>query len=146
MTVPEITTTTRALPIDGTATILADAARYLARHGWISTGLYNAHSGCTRKCRCHVTGTYPASIIGAIRYAVYGLPRWYLDLTSDSDLHAYTAAVEWLNTYLIAVGHAGQHSPLFAWQTSPGRTTADVLGALRDAATAYRRHSSRRAA
>jgi hypothetical protein len=137
------TATVAALPTGNTDLILDTAARYLARHGWIPTGLYDNHDGCTRKCMCHRTGTYPASLIGAIRYAVFGIPRWYVDTATDTDRHTYTAAVEWLNTYLIAHGHAGQHGPVFDWQTCPGRDQADAYGALRAAATAYRRHERR---
>ncbi|MEV6493362.1 hypothetical protein AB0M20_32790, partial [Actinoplanes sp. NPDC051633] len=88
--------TVTALPTGNTATVLDRAADYLTRYGWISTGLYDAHDGCTAKCRCHGTGTYPASILGAIRYAVFGAPRWHLDLADGQALHDYTAAVEWL--------------------------------------------------
>jgi hypothetical protein len=135
-----------ALPTSDADAVLDRAARYLARHGWTPTGLYDPHTGCTRKCPCHRTGTYPASILGAIRYAVAGAPRWYLDTADPGTLHSYTAAVEWCNTYLIAVGHAGLHAPLFDWQTAPGRTLTDVCDALHTAATAYRRHRSRRTA
>ena len=139
-------TTITTLPVANTATVLDRAARYLARHGWTPTGLYDAHDGCTLKCTCHRTGTYPASMIGAIRIAVFGAPRWYLDTATDETRHDYTVAVEWLNTYLIAIGHAGLHAPVFAWQTAPGRTLTDVCAALRAAAVAYRRHTPRRAA
>ncbi|GGQ79636.1 DUF6197 family protein [Couchioplanes azureus] len=141
-----MTTTIAALPTGNTDIILDRAASYLARHGWLPSGLYDAHDGCTRKCVCHRTGAYPASIIGAIRYAVFGQPRWYLDLADGQALHDYTAAVEWLNTYLIATGHAGLHAPIFAWQTTPGRTVVDVCAALHAAAGAYRHHTLRRAA
>ena len=139
-------TTITALPVGDTDLILDRAANYLARHGWIPTGLYDIHDRCTRKCLCHITGTYPASILGAIRYAVFAAPRWYLDTSTPDDRHAYTAAVEWLNTYLIAIGHAGQHASVFDWQTRPGRTRTDVCDALHAAATAYRHHRTRRAA
>jgi hypothetical protein len=129
-----------------TDAVLDRAADYLVQYGWISTGLYDAHDGCTLRCSCHRTGTYPASIIGAIRAVVFGTTRWYLDTTTEDARHAYTAAVEWLNTYLIAIGHAGLHAPVFDWQTAPDRTTTDVLGALRAAASAYRHHTQRRAA
>jgi hypothetical protein len=135
-----------ALPTGSTDTVLDRAADYIARNGWTPAGLYDAHDGCTRKCICHCTGTYRASIIGAIRVAVFGHPRWYLDTATDQARHEYTAAVEWLNTYLLAYGHAGQHGPVFDWQTTPGRTLADVCTALHAAATAYRHHTSRRAA
>lgn len=135
-----------ALPIGNTATVLDRAADYLIRYGWLPSGLYDLHDGCTSRCPCHRTGTYPASILGAIRYAVFGAPRWYLTTTDGQALHDYTAAVEWLNTYLIAIGHAGHHTSVFAWQTAPGRTTRQVTSALHAAATAYRHHATRRAA
>lgn len=138
--------TVTALPTGNTDTVLDRAARYLARYGWTSAGLYDAHNGCTRKCSCHRTGLYPASMLGAIRVAIFGQARWYVDTASDTDRHAYTAAVEWLNTYLIAIGHAGQHAPVFDWQSAPGRTVADVCDALHAAATAYRHHRTRRTA
>ncbi|GAB1643853.1 hypothetical protein [Krasilnikovia sp. MM14-A1259] len=140
------TATVAALPTGHTDLILDRAACYLARHGWTSAGLYDHHDGCTRNCVCHRTGLYPASIIGAIRVAVFGQPRWYLDTATDHDRHTYTAAVEWLNTYLIAYGHAGQHGPVFDWQKAPGRDLADICGALHAAANAYRHHTERRTA
>ena len=139
-------TTIVALPTANVAEILTNAAGYLARYGWITSGLYDSHDGCTSKCPCHRTGTYPGSILGAIRYAVFGAPRWYLTTADGQALHDYTAAVEWLNTYLIAIGHAGLHASVFDWQTAPGRTRADVSRALHDAAVAYRHHATRRAA
>jgi hypothetical protein len=134
-----------ALIVD-TDAVLDRAADYLVRYGWIPYGLYDPHDGCTLRCSCHRTGSYPASIIGAIRAVIFGRPRWYLDTADEDARHAYTTAVEWLNTYLIAIGHAGRHAPVFDWQTTPGRTCADVLDALHAAASAYRHHHERRAA
>ncbi|MFF0371570.1 hypothetical protein [Micromonospora sp. NPDC005087] len=134
--------TVAALPTGNVHAILDRAALYLGRYGWTSTGLYDAHDACPAKCACHRTGTYPASILGAIRAAVFGRPRWYLTGITDADQRTYSAAVEWFNTYLIAVVHA----PVFAWETLPGRTPADVIEALCAAAIAYRRHTIRRAA
>ena len=138
--------TIAALPTGNVHAILDRAALYLGRHGWTPASLYDAHDGCTAKCACHHTGTYRASILGAIRAAVFGQPRWYLTSIADADRHAYSAAVEWFNTYLIAVGHAGLHAPVFAWETTPGRTPGDVIEALCAAAIAYRKHTIRRAA
>lgn len=138
--------TVTALPTGNVHAILDRAALYLGQHGWTSTGLYDAHDGCTAKCACHRTGLYPASILGAIRAAVFGRPRWYLTGITDAEQHAYSAAVEWFNTYLIAVGHDGQHAPVFAWETAPGRAPAHVTQALCAAAIAYRTHTIRRAA
>jgi hypothetical protein len=136
-------TTIIALPT-GTADVVLDrAADYLTRHGWTPAGFYDPHRNCPLKCRACRTGGYPASILGAIRVAVFGQPRFYRDTATDADRHAYTAAVEWLNTYLIAVGHAGQHASVFDWQTTPSRTAAQVCDALHAAATAYRHHSRR---
>jgi hypothetical protein len=129
-----------------TDAVLDQAAAYLKQHGWTPIGLYDTHSGCTRTCLCHRTGTYPASVIGAIRATVFGAPRWYLDTASDNDRHRYTAAVEWLNTYLLAIGHTGAYACLVDWQTTPGRIPADVTGALRAAAHAHRHHLRRTAA
>jgi hypothetical protein len=141
-----MTATIAALPVGNTDVILDRAADYLSRYGWIPTGFYLSHDTCHGKCRSHRTGRYPASMLGAIRVAVFGMPRWYLDTATDTDRHTYTAAVEWLNTYLIAIGHAGRHAPVFDWQTTPGRTQADVCDALHAAATAYRHHTPRRTA
>ncbi len=141
-----MTATIAALPTGRTDTVLHRAADYLTRHGWNPAGLYDAHDGCTRKCPAHRTGTYPASIIGAIRVAVFGQPRWYLDTADTTALHDYTAAVEWLNTYLIAHGHAGLHAPVFTWETTPGRTRIHAIAALQYAASAYRHHARRTAA
>ncbi|MET8146888.1 hypothetical protein ACIBSW_14090 [Actinoplanes sp. NPDC049668] len=135
-----------ALPLGHVDRVLERAADYLADYGWIPAGLYDAHDGCVRRCVCHRTGNYPASVIGAIRVAVFGAPRWYLDTAPADSRHDYTAAVEWFNTYLIAIGHAGRHASVFDWQTAPGRTRADVCAALHAAAIAYRRHAHRRAA
>ncbi|MCA2219520.1 DUF6197 family protein [Jidongwangia harbinensis] len=134
-----------ALPTGTTDTILDRAADYLARHGWNPTSLYDSHENCTHKCRVHRTGLYPASMVGAIRVAVFGRPRWYLDTADGQGLHDYTAAVEWLNTYLIAHGHAGLHAPVFDWQAAAGRTLIDVTSGLHAAATAYRHHARRSA-
>ncbi|MEV6845462.1 hypothetical protein [Actinoplanes sp. NPDC051411] len=138
--------TVTALPSDRTVAILDQAADYITRHGWIPTSLYQAHRNCPLKCRVHRTGGYPASMLGAIRVAVFGMPRWYLDTADSEALHTYTAAVEWLNTYLLAVGHARQHACLFDWETAPERTRADVIAALQYAADACRTRASRRAA
>lgn len=141
-----MTTTITALPTTTADVILDRAAHHLIRYGWTPLGLYEAHRNCPLKCRAHRTGGYPASILGAIRCAVFGAPRWYLDTAEPADLHTYTAAVEWLNTYLIAIGHAGQHATVFDWQTAPGRTATEVCEALQIAADAYRRHERRAAA
>ncbi|RZT82063.1 hypothetical protein EV382_5363 [Micromonospora violae] len=138
--------TVSALPTGNVHAVLDRAALYLGRYGWTPTNLYDTHDACPAKCACHRTGTYPASILGAIRAAVFGRPRWYLTGITDADQHAYSAAVEWFNTYLIAVGHAGLHAPVFDWETLPGRKPADVIEALCAAAIAYRRHTIRRAA
>ncbi|MEU5826572.1 DUF6197 family protein [Micromonospora tulbaghiae] len=138
--------TVAALPTGNVHAVLDHAALYLGRYGWTPNSLYDIHDGCTAKCACHRTGTYPASILGAIRAAVFGQPRWYLTGVTDADRHTYSAAVEWFNTYLIAVGHAGLHAPVFAWETLPGRTAGDVTEALCAAAIAYRKHTIRRAA
>jgi hypothetical protein len=82
-------------------------------------------------------------MIGAIRCVVFGQPRWYLDLTDPAALHEYTAAVEWLNTYLIAHGHNGKRAPIFDWETTAGRARIHVIAALQYAATAYRHHTPR---
>ncbi|WP_327652730.1 hypothetical protein [Micromonospora aurantiaca] len=138
--------TVTALPTGNVHAILDRAALYLGQHGWTPTGLYDAHDGCTAKCACHRTGLYPASILGAIRAAVFGRPRWYLTGITDAEQRTYSAAVEWFNTYLIAIGHDGQHAPVFAWETTPGRTPAHVTQALCAAAIAYRTHTTWRAA
>ena len=124
--------------------VLMRAAAYIHRHGWTTRPLYDEHNGCQLSCRCHYTHRYPASMLGAIRAAFYGRAKWYL--TPDV-IGAYTDAVEWLNTYLLAHGHAGQHAPVLIWQSAPDRTGEQVLAALRAAATAYTlAHPTRRAA
>ncbi|NYH40308.1 hypothetical protein HNR22_000035 [Micromonospora jinlongensis] len=138
--------TVAALPTGNVHAVLDRAALYLGRYGWTPAGLYDAHDACPANCGCHRTGIYPASILGAIRAAVFGRPRWYLTGITDADQRSYSAAVEWFNTYLIAVGHAGLHAPVFDWETLPGRRPADVIEALCTAAIAYRRHTIRRAA
>ncbi|AXH89290.1 hypothetical protein ACFWDZ_26920 [Micromonospora aurantiaca] len=138
--------TVAALPTGNVHAILDRAALYLGQHGWTPTGLYDSHDGCTAKCACHRTGLYPASILGAIRAVVFGGPRWYLTGITEAEQRTYSAAVEWFNTYLIAVGHDGQHAPVFVWETAPGRTPAHVTQALCAAAIAYRKRTIRRAA
>jgi hypothetical protein len=128
------------------AALLDRAADYLDRHGWTPRGMYGAHNGCTNDCQVHRTHTYAASVTGAIRAALYGRAIWFTDHTDPDDLHTYTAACEWFHTYLLAHGHAGRHASVFDWQTAPGRTAADVTGALHAAAHAYRHHASRRTA
>ncbi len=135
-----------ALPVGTTGTVLDRAADYLTRHGWNPGSLYDTHDRCTSGCACHRTGTYPASMVGAIRAAVFGAPRWFLDTADPAALGEYTAAVEWLNTYLIAHGHARLHAPVFAWETTPGRTRIHAIAALQYAASAYRHHARRTAA
>ncbi len=141
-----MTATVAALPTGNTDTVLDRAADYLTRHGWNLGSLYDAHDRCTAKCACHRTSAYPASMVGAIRAAVFGTPRWFLDTADPMALHDYTAAVEWLNTYLIAHGHAGHRAPVFAWETAPGRTRIHAIAALQYAASAYRAHTRRTAA
>jgi hypothetical protein len=124
--------------------VLMRAAAYLHRHGWTNRPLYDEHNGCPLRCPCHYTHRYPASMLGAIRAAFYGRVKWHL--TADV-IPAYTDAVEWLNSYLLAHGHAGQHAPALVWQAAPGRTPEQVMAALRAAATAYTHaHPTRRAA
>jgi hypothetical protein len=141
MTAPRAT-----LPIRDLADLLEKAADYLDRNGWTPRGLYGPHNGCTANCRVHRTHTYAASVTGALRAALYGRAMWFTDHTDPDVLHLYTAASEWFNTYLLAIGHAGRHASVFDWQTAPGRTRADVCGALRAAAHAYRHQHTRRTA
>jgi hypothetical protein len=148
--------TTMVTRVRGTAEILTAAARYLAEYGWTPTGVYDPHNGCTGQSSCTITGAdncwprltgkYPASIIGAIRYVVHGAPRWYLDTTDGEALHAYTAALEWFNSYLLAVGRARMHASVFDWETAPGRNGLQVISALHHAAAAHQRHTESRAA
>lgn len=127
------------------ADLLDQAAAYLVQHGWTPAGLYGTHPGCTANCWVHRTHCYPASALGAIRAALFGRAVVYLDHTSDEVLHAYTATVEWFNSYLLTVGHARRHACLFDWDTAPNRNQVHVIGALQSAATAYRLHTRRSA-
>lgn len=129
-----------------TATILDQAANHIADHGWTPTGLYQPHRNCPLKCTVHRTGGYPASMLGAIRVAVFGAPRWYLDTATPDDLHTYTQAVEWLNSYLLVYGPGRMHASVFDWETAHGRNGLHVITALHRAASAYRRYIARRAA
>jgi hypothetical protein len=141
-------TTTPTEPTRSVPATLTAAADYLDRFGWTPRGLYDAHSGCRNiKCGLHRSGTYPASVTGAIRVAVYGHARWFLDLSSDITAQAaYTAALEWLNSYLLTYGPARCHASVFDWQSTPGRTRTQVSDALRVAAKGYRLRYARRAA
>jgi hypothetical protein len=135
-----------ALPIRDVAELLDRAADYLDRNGWTPRGLYAPHNRCTGNCPVHRTHTYAASVTGALRAALYGRAMWFTDHTDPDAVHIYSAAAEWFHTYLLAIGHAGRHASIFDWQTTPGRTTADVCGALRAAAHAYRHQHTRRTA
>ena len=117
---------------------LTVAADYITAYGWHRGYLYDEHRGCARRCRVHGTGLYKASIIGAIRAALLGRPKWDLhtvppDVRDAVDV-AYAATTGHLNEHLIRWGARGLRAPALMWQAAPGRTAPDVVAALRDAA------------
>lgn len=116
------------------AATLTTAARYIEQFGWHSGYLYDNHTGCAR-CACHRTGYYPASIIGAIRAALTGRPKWFMDTTPPGTTEAYAACLDHLNHHLTAYGAAGTRAPALIWQSTPVRTPAQVIAALRAAAS-----------
>ncbi|MBB2941819.1 hypothetical protein FB565_001523 [Actinoplanes lutulentus] len=134
------------LPVRDVDDLLYRAAAYLTCHGWTPKGLYKTHGRCFSICPEHGPFCYPASTLGAIRVAVFGHNVVRLDNISAEARHTYTAAVEWLNTYLLAVGYAGQHASVFDWETAPARTRVHAIGALQEAAFAYRRQAEQVAA
>lgn len=136
-TVTGPTDTIREYPVTIGET-LRRAAGYLARHGWTREHLlYDAHDRCQRRCQCHHTGRYPASILGAIRIALCGAPRWFLHpaTTPPGVVDAYAAVVEALSEHLERFGAAGLYAPIWLWEQHPGRTAPEVIAALHAAAS-----------
>jgi hypothetical protein len=117
------------------ADTLRSAAGYIARHGWYPGYLYDAHDRCMRRCAVHRTGLYPASVLGAIRAVLCGGPRWYLDTCPPEVTAAYAAAVDHLTDHLTSYGAAGMRETPLMWSAVPGRTPAQVVAALRAAAS-----------
>jgi hypothetical protein len=117
---------------------LRRAAGHLARHGWTRDHLlYDAHDRCQRRCQCHHTGRYPASVLGAIRIAVCGGPRWFLHpaTTPPGLVGAYAAVVDALADHLEGFGDAGLRGSIWLWQQHPGRSLQEVVAALHAAAS-----------
>ncbi|MEU8657448.1 DUF6197 family protein [Actinoplanes philippinensis] len=114
------------------------AGEYITAHGWHRGYLYDDHRTCSRGCAVHRTGLYQASIIGAIRAALVGAPKWDLDTLPPQVraevAEAYGATTGHLNTHLIHRGARGLSAPALMWQAAAGRTALDVIAALRDAA------------
>ncbi|MFB6396713.1 hypothetical protein [Polymorphospora lycopeni] len=117
------------------------AAAYIGRHGWTRDHrLYDSHDNCQRDCPVHRTGMFPASILGAVRAALVGRPKWYLTSTPPGTPEAYAATLDHLNYHLSSYGAAGMRAPVIPWSNAPRRTLAEVVAALRAAAsTAPRR-------
>ncbi|MEV7229699.1 hypothetical protein AB0M79_22130 [Polymorphospora sp. NPDC051019] len=115
---------------------LTHAAAYIERHGWTRDHrLYDAHDNCQRNCPVHRSGMYPASIIGAIRAALVGRPKWFMTSTPPGMTEAYAATLDHLNHHLTSYGAARMRAPVIPWSHAPGRTPAQVTTALRAAAT-----------
>jgi len=112
------------------------AARYVQRYGWTSEHyLYDTHDDCARRCECHRSGYYPASILGAVRAALIGRAKWFVDTTMPGTQEAYVACLDHLNHHLTTLGAAGLRAPALVWQAAPSRTARQVAGALRAAAS-----------
>ncbi|MBX7269245.1 hypothetical protein KIF24_26650 [Micromonospora sp. Llam7] len=134
---------TQNLPTSGAladltpADILRCAARYLELRGW-TQGVYY---GLTTN-----TPFPPACVSGAIGMATYGhcipLPH---DEKADPGVRDYRRALDALSYYLLDLGPdpARPYSDdepsgdPFEWNDRPGRTAAQVIGTLRDAADDY---------
>ncbi|WP_436523171.1 DUF6197 family protein [Actinoplanes sp. HUAS TT8] len=114
------------------------AGEYITAHGWHRGYLYDEHRTCSRGCVVHRTGLYRASIVGAIRAALIGRPKWDLGTVPKQVraeiAAAYEATTGHLNEHLINVGARGLQAPALMWQAEPGRTAIDVIAALRAAA------------
>lgn len=78
-------------------------------------------------------GYYPSSILAAVRAAIIGQPKWFLNTTPPGS-EAYAACLDHLNRHLVTVGVAGLRAPALMWQNEPGRAAPEVAAALRAAA------------
>ncbi|MGC9670853.1 DUF6197 family protein [Planosporangium sp. 12N6] len=117
------------------AEVLRSAAHYIARHGWYPGHLYDAHDHCTRNCPAHRTGLYPASMVGAIRAALVGAPKWFMQSTPDHVQRNYAEVIDALTDHLCRHGAAGMRAPIRPWSAASCRTPAEVIAALRAAAS-----------
>jgi hypothetical protein len=116
---------TEAIPAEAPGTarqVLRDAALYLERHGWIQGAYYDATSQ---------TFTPAACMVGAIGMVCYGgpvdAPAQHFD---DPGFLDFEEAVLHLDRYLLA--EDGSES--YEFNDARGRTVADVLHVLRQAA------------
>ena len=111
------------------ARTLRDAALYLARHGWIRGALYDATA---------TTFTPPACLAGALAIVCFSgpveAPAWAVN---EPGHEAYTAAVDYLEPYLIARYRPGDtHYSMYDFNDQFAYDGDDVIVALWDAADA----------
>jgi hypothetical protein len=116
---------TEAIPAEAPGTagqVLRDAAMYLRRHGWIQGAYYDATSQ---------TFTPAACMVGAIGMVCYGgpvdAPAQHFD---DPGFLDFEEAVLHLDRYLLV----NDGSESYEFNDARGRTVADVLHVLRQAA------------
>lgn len=116
------------------AVVLRTAGKYIARYGWhCPPGLYGPAARDPRRPEF-----LPASMLGAVRAAVYGIPKWYPETVAlevrEQVLAGYAAATEHLVVFLATNGHAELATDVWLWERNPTRSPRDVLGALHAAA------------
>lgn len=120
-------------PLDP-ATVLRTAAKYVAVYGWhCPPGFYGSHPVNPRRPEM-----LPASMLGAIRAAVVGSPKWWLATVPPPARTVigagHAAAVEHLVWFLETVGHADLATVAWLWERNPTRVRRDVVEALTAAA------------
>ncbi|SDT38090.1 DUF6197 family protein [Actinoplanes derwentensis] len=102
--------------------VLRSAAVYLQRHGWIQGAYYDATCGVF---------TPPTCMVGAIGMACYGGPvDAPAQMFDEPGFAEFEQAVLHLDRYLLV--HHGVEA--YAFNDTRGRTTAEVIDALRRAA------------
>ena len=115
------------------ADTLRVAATYLEEHGWTRCRFFD-----------FTNQLEPAAcVVGAIRYAVYGYPEDSLRL--DGPLGRHVERALWAVADSLGVDVLDDLEPWLdctadavqAWNDRPGRTAADVIQALHEAADAY---------
>jgi hypothetical protein len=124
------TVTPTATPTVTPAQTLRAAARYLQLHGWIQGAYYDPTATVFTPAAC---------VVGAIGMVCFGgpvdAPAQHFD---DPGFPDFEAAVAYLDRYLIERFHVCVYDFNDAW----GRTEADVIFALDEAADAWERRNS----
>jgi hypothetical protein len=120
------------------ARTLRDAALYLIRHGWIQGDGY----GDTPV----PTPTPPACVLGAIEAVTWGYAssaalNVYDEWDALAGRVAWLPAIQVLEDYLIT--KSTSYTGIADWNDTPGRTSAEVVAALRAAAERWDNHPTR---